>query len=119
VQNHGAAKLVQADALAKRGDIDLAVEAYEAAYGLMRTEPTALVHGARACLANKRLTTALAFADRATQTFPKWGPAWEIAGDIALASNDKPAARDAYKKALAAEGPVDKTALRKKLAQLK
>jgi len=118
VANHGPAKLAEADALAASGDIDMAIEAYEAAYGYSRMEPAALVHAARSCLSHKRPTTAQAFAERATQSFPKWGPAWEVLGDVARASNDKPVARDAYKKALAGEGPVDRAAVQKKLSSL-
>ena len=119
VANHAGAKLLQADALAGKGDIDLAIEAYEAAYGYARTEPAALVHAARACLDGKRPTTAAAFAERATQEFPNWGPAWEIAGDVAKETGDKPAAKADYQKALAGAGPIDKSAIKAKIAALK
>jgi tetratricopeptide (TPR) repeat protein len=118
VKNHGHAKLVEADALAKTGEIDEAIPAYEAAMGLLRNDPTPLVHAAQACLKAKRSTTAQAFAERAKTTFPKWGPAWEVFGDIAADAKAKQVARDAYKKALAGEGPVDKEALRRKIAAL-
>ncbi len=119
VKNHAGAKLVEADALAKRGDIDLAIEAYSLARGFARSDPAPLVHAARACLDGARPTTALAFAEQATQTFPDWGPAWEVFGDVQLAAGDKAAARRAYGKALAAKGPVDKARLRQKLASVK
>jgi tetratricopeptide (TPR) repeat protein len=119
VANHAAAKLVEANALAAQGDIDLAIVAYESAYGLARTSPEPLVDAARACLNNGRPTTARAFADRATQDFPKWGPAWEITGDVAADAKEKATASAAYKKALAGDGPVDKNAVRRKLARLK
>lgn len=118
VNNHGPAKLVEADALAKQGDIDLAIVAYEKAHGLMRTDPKPLVHAARATLDGGRPTTARAFAERATQSFPGWGPAWEALGDVALAAGDKRTAKRAYQKALGAKGPVDKTQVQKKLAKL-
>jgi len=119
VANHGQAKLVEADALAKRGDIDLAIEAYEAAFGFARNDPNVLVHAARACLTAKRPTTARAFAERATQTFAKWAPAWEVLGDVHALSNEKRAAHAAYQKALASEGEVSRAALRRKLARLR
>jgi len=118
VKNHGHAKLVEADALAQSGEIDEALPAYEAAWGLLRTDPTPLVHAAQACLKAKRSTTAQAFAERAKTTFPKWGPAWEVFGDVAADAKAKQVARDAYKKALAAEGHVDKEAVRRKLSAL-
>jgi tetratricopeptide (TPR) repeat protein len=118
VANHGPAKLVEADALAKRGDIDLAIVSYEKAFGLMRTDPKPLVHAARATLDGGRPTTARAFAERATQNFPSWGPAWEVLGDIAVQSNDKKTAKRAYGKALTAKGPIDKAKIKAKLAKL-
>lgn len=118
VKNDGEAKLLEADSLAAQGDIDLAIEAYELAYGYSRTDPAALVNAAKACLRGKRPTTGRAFADRAVQEFPKWGPAWEIAGDIAVAQKDKQAARSAYRKALRGAGPVDKAAVKRKLKAL-
>jgi tetratricopeptide (TPR) repeat protein len=119
VPNHGLAKLVEAQALALKGDIDLAIEAFEAAYGFTRLNPDVLVEGARACVRAGRLTTAKAFADRATGDFPKAGAAWEAAGDVAVALKEKDVARQAYGKAVAGEGPVDKDAIRRKLASLK
>jgi tetratricopeptide (TPR) repeat protein len=119
VKNHGAAKLAEADALAARGEIDPAIVAYEAAMGLSPNDPAPLVHAARACLANARATTAQAFAARATASFPKWAPAWEIAGDVARKAGDIASARAAYAKALSAEGPVDRASIKQRLAALK
>ncbi len=119
VGNNGLAKLVEADALAAKGDIDLAIEAYEQAHGYARTDPTPLVHAALSCLKQARPTTARAFADRATQSFPSWGPGWEVLGDVHAAANDKAAAQSAYQKALAGRGLSDKARVKKKLAALK
>lgn len=118
VGNHAVAKLVEAEALALKGDIDLAIEAYEQAHGYARTDPKPLVAGARASLKHARPTTARAFADRATQSFPDYAPGWEVLGDVAAAAKDKDAARAAYKKALKAKGPLDRQAVEKKLARL-
>jgi tetratricopeptide (TPR) repeat protein len=119
VGNHGLAKLVEAKALAQKGDIDLAIEGFEAAYGFARTDPTVLIEAARACIKGGRLTTAKAFSNRATEDFPKSGAAWEAEGDVAAASKDVPFAKQAYGKALSGEGPVDKAVVSKKLASLK
>ncbi len=116
VNNHAAGKLLEADALAAKGDIDPAIEAYEKAHALSRTSPDALVHAARACLHGSRPTTAHAFASNATQEFPDWAPGWEVLGDVLAGEHDKQAARDAYQKALATHGPVDRKAIRNKLA---
>lgn len=119
VKNDSGAKLLEADALAAAGDIDVAIEAYELAYGYANGDPAPLVHAAQACLTHDRPTTGRAFAERATQEYPKWGPAWVIAGDLAVVQSDKGPARTAYKRALKAQGPVDKAAVRRKLAALK
>jgi tetratricopeptide (TPR) repeat protein len=116
VPNNGAAKLVEAKSLVMKGDIDLAIEEFEAAYGFARMDPTVLLEAARACIRGKRLTTAQAFADRATEDFPKSSAAWEVEGDVAIAMRDVPLAQQAYGKALAGEGPADKDAIRRKLA---
>lgn len=118
VSNHARAKLLQADAWSSRGDIDLAIEAWQVSFGLARTNPAPLVHGALGCLANNRPTTAKAFADRATQGFPQWGPGWEAAGDVAAKGGDKAAARSAWQRALTTDGPVDREAVRRKIALL-
>jgi tetratricopeptide (TPR) repeat protein len=119
VGNHGPARLVEAKALAEKGEIDLAISAFEAAYGLMRTDPIPLVDAARACVKGARLTTAKAFADRATDDFGKSSLAWEAAGDVAVASKDLVAARSAYTKAIAGDGSADRDAIKRKLAALK
>jgi tetratricopeptide (TPR) repeat protein len=119
VGNHGPAKLVEAKALSDKGEIDLAIEAFESAYGLLRTDPVPLVDAARACVKGGRLTTAKAFSDRATDDFPKSALAWESAGDVNVASKDLVSARQAYTKAIAGDGPADRDAIKRKLAALK
>ena len=87
--------------------------------GLLPDDPNAPIHAARACLSNARPTTAQAFALRATSSFPRWAPAWEVAGDVARKTGDIAAARAAYTKALSAEGPVDKALIKQRLSALK
>jgi tetratricopeptide (TPR) repeat protein len=115
--NMASAKLLVADASAKLGEIDRALEAYQAAWGLDHADPTPLVHASEACHAAGRDTSARAFGVRATQEFPEWGPAWSALGDALAAQGEKGAARDAYAKALTGNGPIDRDALRKKLAR--
>ncbi|HVU02721.1 MAG TPA: tetratricopeptide repeat protein [Polyangiaceae bacterium] len=119
VGNLGPAKLAEAKALAMKGDIDLAIESFEAAYGFSRVDPSAPIAASRACLEGGRLTTAKAFADRATEDFPKSAAAWEILGDVHVALKEPAEAKKAYQAALAGEGPVDKDAVRRKLGALK
>jgi tetratricopeptide (TPR) repeat protein len=113
------AKLLQGEVYAARGDIDLAIEAFQASYSNARTVPTALIRGAEACLRAGRETTARAFAEKATQTFANWGPGWVVFGDILARAGEKSQAREAYRHALSADGPVDKTAVARKIDQLR
>jgi tetratricopeptide (TPR) repeat protein len=117
--NNGRASLAKGDALAARGDVDLAIAAYQAAFGALRTDPTPLVRAAQACLGGGRLTSAKSFSDRATREFPRWAPAWEVAGDVAAKDGEKAAARAAWEKALSSEGPVDAAAVRAKIAAVR
>jgi tetratricopeptide (TPR) repeat protein len=116
--NSAEAKLLVADGTARKGEIDAALEAYQAAWGLDHADPTALVHASEACHAAGRDTTARAFGVRATQEFPRWGPAWAALGDALAAQGDVAGARDAYRKALGASGFVDADAVKRKLSAL-
>jgi tetratricopeptide (TPR) repeat protein len=118
VANSAPAKLIIADAYARRREVDLAVEAYQAAYGFDHTDPASLVRASEACHAAGRETSAKAFGERATKEFPEWAPAWVAYGD-ALVGNKEPApARAAYETALRSRGPLDAPAVRAKLAAL-
>lgn len=97
--NEAKAKLLVADAYAKKGEIDLALEAYQAAHGLDQGDPTPLLAAARACLEAGRPTSAKAFATRATKDFPAHAPAWLALGDALTADKDPDGARAAYDKA--------------------
>jgi tetratricopeptide (TPR) repeat protein len=119
VANSAQAKLLVADAYAKKGEVDLAVEAYEAAYGFDHGDPSSLVHASLACHAAGRDTSAKAFGDKATKEFPDWAPGWVAFGDALVASKEIPAAKTAYETALKSRGPVDAAAVRAKIAALK
>ena len=116
--NSAAATLLVADGQAKKGEIDMALEAYQAAWGLDHGDPTPLVHASEACHAANRDTSARAFGVKATQEFPKWGPAWAALGDALAGQNERPAAREAYRKALAGQGLADPAHVQAKLAAL-
>ncbi|AKV02107.1 TPR domain protein, putative component of TonB system [Labilithrix luteola] len=116
--NVAAAKLLVADAWAKKGEIDLALEAYQAAYGLDHGDPTPLVNAARACVAAGRVTSAKAFATRATKDFAAYGPGWVALGDALVADKEPQAARSAYETAKKAKD-VDALAVDEKLLRLK
>jgi tetratricopeptide (TPR) repeat protein len=117
--SNGPAKLIEAEALAAKGDIDLAIEEYQAAYGLQRNNPDVLIRAARSCAKYGRPTTAVAFAERATDDFPELGAAFDVLGDVLVANGDKPAAKQAYADAIKKSAPAEAAALKKKLAALK
>ena len=117
--SHASAKLTEADALAAKGQIDLAIDAYQAAHSLGRTDPTVLVNAARACLGGGRETSARSFADRAVTVFPKWAAGWVVLGDILVKGKENAKAKEAYRTALGAEGPIDRPEVERKLAALK
>jgi predicted negative regulator of RcsB-dependent stress response len=81
-------------------------------------DPNPLVHASEACHAAGRDTSAKAFGLKAAQEFPKWAPAWAALGDALVAQNEKPAAKDAYQKALGGEGAIDRAAVQRKLSAL-
>lgn len=112
------ARLLVADAWAKKGEIDLAVEAYQAAFGLDHSDPTPLVNASAACLAAGRVTSAKAFGVRATKDFGTSALAWTALGDALAADHDVPGARTAYENAKKARGS-DAAAIDRKLSRLK
>jgi tetratricopeptide (TPR) repeat protein len=108
--NDQPARLLVADAWAKKGEIDLAVEAYQAAFGLDHSDPTPLVNASTACLAAGRVTSAKAFGVRATTDFGSNGGAWTALGDALAADKDTSGAKAAYEKAKKSPG-VDAAAI--------
>ncbi len=117
--NLASAKLLIADANAKKGEIDLAIESYQGAYGLDHGDPAALVRASEACHAAGRNTSAKAFGMKATVEFPEWGPAWAALGDALAGDNEDAQAKTAYEAALKGRGPIDAGLLRRKMAALK
>jgi len=119
VPNKAAAELLVADAHAGSGDIDLAVQSFQAAFGMDRTSPVALIAASAACRKAARLTTARGFADRATSDFPKSGAAWVELGEVRARQGARPPARAAFQKALALGGDIDRGAVQARLGSLK
>jgi tetratricopeptide (TPR) repeat protein len=97
--NEAKGKLLIADAYAKKGEIDLALEAYQSAAGLDHADATPLVNAGRACLDAGRGTSAKAYGLKATKEFPNHAPAWVLLGDALVIDKDVPSARNAYETA--------------------
>jgi tetratricopeptide (TPR) repeat protein len=116
--NEAKAKLLIADAYAKKGEIDLALEAYQSAHGLDHGDAAPLVNAARACLEAGRPTSAKAFALKATKDFPNYAPAWVLYGDALVVDKDVPGARTAYETAKK-QRDADVPAIDAKLAKLR
>ena len=116
--NEGKAKLLIADAYAKKGEIDLALEAYQKASGMDPLDPTSLVNATYACITAQRLTSAKAFGQRAVLDFPNFAPAWVAQGDALAADGNPAAARKAYEAGKKIHG-ADVAAIDAKLAKLK
>jgi tetratricopeptide (TPR) repeat protein len=119
VPNSAPAKLIIADVYASKGEIDLAVENYQAAYGFDHTDPASLVRASEACHTAGRETSAKAFGEKASKEFPEWAPGWVALGDALVGNKEIAAAKAAYETALRSRGPLDASAVRSKLASLK
>ncbi len=117
VANSAPAKLIVADAYAQKGEIDLALEHYQAAYGFDHTEATPLLHAAAACIKANRTTSAKAYGTKATTDFPSLAAAWVMLGDALVADKEGPAAKTAYDKALTLPN-VDATSVRAKIVAI-
>jgi tetratricopeptide (TPR) repeat protein len=116
--NEGQTKLLVADAYAKKGEIDLALENYKKANGLDPLSPIPLLNATNACIAAGRLTSAKAYGRRATLDFPSYGPAWVALGDALAADKEPGDARKAYETSKKLSH-VDTAAVDAKLAKLR
>jgi tetratricopeptide (TPR) repeat protein len=119
VANNAAAVLLAADAYARKGDVDSAVDAYQSAWGFDHRDPSPLVRASELCHGAQRDTTARAFGAKAVEEFPNYAPAWAALGDALVGQKETAAARDAYRKALSAsDGTIDRAAVQGKLSAI-
>jgi tetratricopeptide (TPR) repeat protein len=119
VPNSARAKLLVADAYAAKGDVDSAVENYQATYWLDSSDATPLVRASVVCHGAGRDTSARAFGERVTHDFPQWAPGWVALGDALAGQKEIARARAAYDTALQATGPIDAESVRAKLTALR
>ncbi len=116
--NNPSARLAHAEALAGGGDVENGVEEFKFAAGLDNKDPTGLLRAAQVLLGAKEPMKALGHAEAAVKAFPEDGRTYEVRADAELATGDKKAAKDDYKKALTKPN-VDKVAVQKKLDAIK
>ncbi len=116
--NNASARLAHAEALAGGGDVENAVEEFKFAAGLDNKDPTGLLRASQVLLGAKEPMKALGHAEAAVKAFPEDGRTYEVRADAELATGDKKAAKDDYKKALTKPN-VDKVAVQKKLDAIK
>jgi tetratricopeptide (TPR) repeat protein len=109
------AHLARGQALLAKGDVEGALNVY----GLDKNDPAPLVRGGRLCFETGRLTSARAFVEKATLSFPAHAAAWELLGDVEAWRGADAKARAAYEKALALPDLVDPAATRTKLVALR
>ncbi len=103
----------------RTGKNEEAFTQYRNAADLKRESPLPLLAAAKLGVALGRPLLAGALLERALERAPKSAELHALYGDVWMARGDKAAAKDAYKKALAGEGPFDRAAVQKRLAELK
>jgi tetratricopeptide (TPR) repeat protein len=103
----------------RTGKNEEAFTQYRNAADLKRESPLPLLAAAKLGVALGRPLLAGALLERALERAPKSAELHALYGDVWLARGDKNAAKEAYKKALAGEGPFDRAAVQKRLAELK
>ena len=81
--------------------------------------PEALLAAGRLAMSQKRPVLAAGWLEKALERAPRSAEVLALCGDVSVARGDKKAARDYYQRALAGEGPVDKAAVQKRLAEAK
>jgi len=92
---------------------------YRSAADLKRESPEALVAAGRLGLRLQRATLASALFEKALERAPKSAEVLALYGESLLARGDKTGAKTQFQRALAGEGPADRAAIQKRLAELK
>jgi tetratricopeptide (TPR) repeat protein len=91
---------------------------YRAAGDLKRESPEALLAAGRLALSLKRPVLAIGWLEKALERTPRSAEVLALLAEAWAARGDKKAAREHLQKALAGEGPLDKAAAKKRLAEL-
>jgi tetratricopeptide (TPR) repeat protein len=117
VPNAASAALGLADALGAQQRHQDAFDQYMAAAHLQPSDPEPYVRAAALALTQGRGVVAAGYLDRALQRNPRYARAHALLGDILVDRGARQEAIAHYRKALAGEGPVEKEAVRARLAQ--
>jgi tetratricopeptide (TPR) repeat protein len=92
---------------------------YRNAADLKRESPVPLIAAAKLGLSLKRPLLSGALLDKALERTPRSAEVLALYGDVLAANGDSKAAREHYQRALAGEGPLDRPAVQKRMAELK
>jgi tetratricopeptide (TPR) repeat protein len=92
---------------------------YRNASDLKRENPDPLIAAARLGLALERPLLAGALLDKALERTPRSAQVLALYGEVLARRGDPKAARDFLQRALQGEGPLDRAAVQKRLAELK
>jgi tetratricopeptide (TPR) repeat protein len=92
---------------------------YRSAGDLKRESPEALLLAARLGVRLQRATLASALLEKALERAPKNAEVLALYGEVLLSRGDKKGAKEQLQRALAGEGPIDRAAVQKKLAEIK
>lgn len=102
----------------RTGRHDDALEQYRHSADIKRESAAPLIAAAQLGISIKRPLLASGMLDRALQREPNSAQALALYGDSWVARNDRTAARTYYERALKGEGPLDRAAVQKNLAEL-
>jgi tetratricopeptide (TPR) repeat protein len=92
---------------------------YRSTADLKHESPEPLIAAAKLALSLKRPVLATALLDKALERTPRLAELHALYGDALKARGETKAAREHYQHALQGEGPLDRVALQKRLAELK
>jgi tetratricopeptide (TPR) repeat protein len=119
VPNDADAAFALASVYARTDRPEDALEAFRNAASRERTGSRALVAAGNYALSLQRNTLAQAFLEKAVQRTPGWAPAQAGYADVLSARGDKAQAKVHYRLSLAAQGPLDRADVQRRLDSLK